>query len=68
MVEGYVDDLVRVLKDGEEVPLTYSGIYSVSPDGNVLATMLYYRTGLPIVSFPCNGCVIIDGIIDENNS
>lgn len=61
MVEDYIDNLVTVIKERELKP---TGIFTFPRGGLILAVLLSYRTGLPILQNPCDGCIIIDDICD----
>ena len=58
-VKMYIDDLKDIV-EGKE----YKGIYTFPRGGLVLATLLSYKTGLPLLLAPCDNCIIIDDICD----
>ena len=40
----------------------YRGIYAIPKGGLILGTILAYRSGLPLLSAPCDGCLVVDEI------
>lgn len=64
MVKEYIWGLTDRLKelniDRENCP----GIFTFPRGGLILATILSYRTNLPILTNPQEGCIIIDDIVD----
>ena len=58
-VEDYIDNVAERIKD-----LNMAGIFTFPRGGLVLATLLSYKTDLPILLAPCDNCVIIDDICD----
>ncbi len=61
MVEDYIDNVAKRL---DEEGLKPSGIFTFPRGGLILATLLSYKTGLPLLSNPAKNCVIIDDICD----
>lgn len=59
-VTKYIDDVSSIVKNKD-----LKGIFTFPKGGLVLATLLSYKTGLPILLAPCNNCVIIDDICDS---
>jgi hypoxanthine phosphoribosyltransferase len=50
------------------IPRHIKGIYGIPRGGNVLATMVSYRTGLPLLQAPAKDCLIIDDISDSGKT
>ena len=61
-----VEDFIKTLKT--QITDDCKGIYGIPRGGTVLATMLSYATGLPILHAPIRGCVIIDDIADSGKT
>lgn len=58
-IEDYIDGIVKEVKDKD-----YKGIFTFPRGGLILATLLSYRLDLPILTSPCDNCIIIDDICD----
>jgi len=46
----------------------FTGVYGIPRGGLVLAVMVSYRTGLPLLQAPAKGCLIIDDISDSGKT
>lgn len=64
MVKEYIWELTDRLKELNISKENCPGIFTFPRGGLILATLLSYKTGLPILTNPCEGCIIIDDIID----
>lgn len=58
-VISYIDSVKDLIKDKD-----LKGIYTFPKGGLVLATLLAYKTDLPLLLAPTDRCVIIDDICD----
>ena len=61
-VQDFIDEVYEIIKDNLKL---YSGVFSFPRGGLVLAVMLSYKTGLPLLSSPAENCIIIDDLIDS---
>lgn len=62
-VESYVSKVAQYC-----VPRHFSGVYGIPRGGLVLATMVSYKTGLPMLMSPVGRCLIIDDIADSGKT
>lgn len=62
-VETYIANLYNRLKLENRL-IDCPGIFTFPRGGLVLAVLLSYKTGLPILSHPAKNCIIIDDILD----
>lgn len=54
-ITDWIDKLTILIKDKN-----YAGIYGIPRGGLILATLLSYKTGLPMLQAPCQNCLIVD--------
>lgn len=54
-IQDYINVLSQQIKDKN-----YIGIYGIPRGGLILATLLSYKTGLPLLSAPSKNCLIMD--------
>lgn len=52
----------------EHLPSTVSGVYGIPRGGNVLATMISYYYGFPLLQAPCKDCIVVDDISDTGET
>ena len=45
-----------------------SGVYGVPRGGLVLAVMLSHSMNVPLLMAPCNGCLVVDDILDSGDT
>ena len=45
-----------------------SGVYGIPRGGLIFAVMLSYKMNIPLLSAPCNDCIIIDDIADSGDT
>ena len=62
-VEAYIDRVKAYC-----IPRHFKGIYGIPRGGLVLAVMVSYRTGLPLLQAPARDCLIIDDIADSGKT
>lgn len=62
-MESYIDSLIERL-ERDVVLERCPGIFTIPRGGFFLATLLSYRTGLPLLTNPTSNCIIIDDICD----
>ena len=65
---SWFDVELAVQQMATEVPEDCTGIYGVPRGGLVLATMLSYELGLPLLLAPIEGCVVVDDIADSGET
>lgn len=63
MVEEFICR-ISALFEGKNI----SGVYGIPRGGLVLAVMLSHKMGIPLLSAPSEGCIIIDDICDSGES
>lgn len=63
MVEEFIS---KVIKEYEGVKL--SGVYGLPRGGLIFAVMLSNRLHIPMLSAPCQDCLIVDDICDTGES
>ena len=56
-IEKYIDWLAEEIEKRNK---HYIGVYGIPRAGNIFATLLSYRTGLPILADPVEGCLVMD--------
>lgn len=61
-IESYIDDFKDYSKK------EYTGVYGIPRGGLVLAVMLSYRLGIPLLAAPCEGCLVADDISDSGDT
>lgn len=64
-VENYIQNLYEYLIECNINKNTCPGIFTFPRGGLILAVLLSYKTGLPILTAPAEGCIIIDDICDS---
>lgn len=64
-VEEWVDKLIEHIKSEG---LKFSGVYGIPRGGLVPATLISYKTGLPMLLAPAKDCLIIDDIADSGKT
>lgn len=62
-VEAFIDRVKAYC-----IPRHFTGVYGIPRGGLVLAVMVSYRTGLPLLMAPTRGCLIIDDIADSGKT
>lgn len=45
-----------------------SGVYGIPRGGLIFAVMLSYKMNIPLLTAPCNNCIIIDDIADSGDT
>lgn len=64
-IQKYIDELYEIIKENKDI---YSGIFSFARGGLLLAILLSYKTDLPILTNPCENCIIIDDVINTGKT
>ena len=64
-VEDYINKLEKHLK---EINLSPSGVYGIPRGGLILATLVSYKLDIPLLTAPCNNCIVIDDIADSGRT
>lgn len=54
-ITSWVNNLADMIKDK-----SYCGIYGIPRGGLIIATLLSYKTGLPLLMNPVTNCLIVD--------
>lgn len=54
-ITDWISKLATLIKDKN-----YTGIYGIPRGGLILATLLSYKTGLPMLQTPCQNCLVVD--------
>lgn len=54
-ITDWISKLATSIKDKN-----YSGIYGIPRGGLILAILLSYKTGLPMLQAPCQNCLVVD--------
>lgn len=62
-VEEFVKDTIAFYKDTH-----ITGIYGIPRGGIILASILSYKMGVPMLMAPCKECIIIDDIADSGET
>ena len=61
-----VEEFVKYI--GENYKGTINGVYGLPRGGLVIATMVSYLLNIPLLSAPCEGCLVVDDICDTGES
>lgn len=64
-VDNWITNLVDYIKTKKK---KFKGIYGLSRGGLVPAIMLSYRLNIPLLTAPCDNCLIVDDIADSGRS
>lgn len=56
-IDLFAEHLISQVKDKG-----YAGIYGIPRGGIILAVIISYRLGIPLLSAPCKNCLVIDEI------
>ena len=64
-VEEWIDELISYIKSNN---LEFSGVYGIPRGGIIPATILSYKTGLPLLLAPSKNCMIVDDIADSGKT
>ena len=62
-VEQYVEEFAESNQYNE-----FSGVFGLPRGGLCLAVMLSHRLEIPLLSAPCEGCIIVDDICDSGET
>lgn len=62
-VNTYIEVLANKLRS-----MSLSGVYGIPRGGCVLAVMLSYKLGIPLLMAPLKNCVVIDDIADTGKT
>lgn len=54
-ITDWISELATLIKDKN-----YIGVYGIPRGGIILATLLSYKTGLPMLQAPCQNCLVVD--------
>lgn len=52
----------------EHLPENVTGVYGIPRGGNILATLISYYYGLPLLQAPCRNCIVVDDIADTGET
>ena len=64
-VDLFTDALiVRTRKE----KLHFTGVYGIPRGGLILATLISYKSGLPLLLAPIKGCLVVDDIADSGRT
>ncbi len=64
-VETYINKLLEHLKQSNINP---SGVYGIPRGGLILSTLVSYKLDIPLLTAPCNNCIVIDDIADSGRT
>lgn len=62
-VENYVDNVIKIYANKN-----ITGVYGPPRGGVILAVMISHRLAVPMLSAPCENCIIVDDICDTGET